>query len=101
MGVTGRHPLPAIDWMVNVFSCWGICEDIQVVSYDDAGGALCAGRLWWMLRYLGHENAAVLDGGWAKWRSFDYPVRSGVEENKRTMFPFKIPGLRATSYRFS
>jgi thiosulfate/3-mercaptopyruvate sulfurtransferase len=49
------------------------------VAYDDAGGSLAAGRLWWMLRWLGHDCAAVLDGGWSKWIEEGRPVRSGRE----------------------
>ena len=65
-GVTGRHPLPSVERTAEVFSHMGIGPGVQVVAYDDKGGALAAGRLWWMLRWLGHESAAVLDGGWDK-----------------------------------
>ncbi len=65
-GKTGRHPLPEIDVCVKRFSDWGIREQTQVVVYDNAGGAM-ASRLWWMLQWLGHENAAILDGGWQRW----------------------------------
>ncbi len=61
-GVTGRHPLPAVDAFVATLCRWGIDEHTQVVVYDDKGGMFAA-RLWWMLRWLGHEAVAVLDGG--------------------------------------
>ena len=65
-GTTGRHPLPCITAMEQQFGRWGISPDTQVVVYDDKNGAIAA-RLWWMLRYLGHEAVAVLDGGLAAW----------------------------------
>lgn len=65
-GKTGRHPLPSIEEVVKKFSAWGIDESVQVVVYDDAGGAFAA-RLWWMLRWLGHYAVAVMDGGWPRW----------------------------------
>lgn len=67
-GVTGRHPLPSIEFAAAKFSAWGIDDPVQVVAYDDIGGGMAA-RLWWMLRWLGHEAVAVLDGGWPKWRA--------------------------------
>jgi thiosulfate/3-mercaptopyruvate sulfurtransferase len=65
-GVTGRHPLPPLDAFVSKLRAWGIGNASQVVVYDDAGGAFAA-RLWWMLRWLGHDAVAVLDGGFPAW----------------------------------
>lgn len=64
--VSGRHPLPAREKLVATLGRWGVSRDSQVVVYDDAGGAFAA-RLWWLLRWLGHEAVAVLDGGWPQW----------------------------------
>lgn len=72
-GTTGRHPLPAADEAARVFGRWGIDDEVQVIVYDDKGGGIAA-RLWWMLRWLGHEAVAVLDGGWQAWQSAGYPV---------------------------
>lgn len=85
-GKTGRHPLPSVESILEVFSKFGIDENVQVVSYDDACGALAAARPWWMLRWLGHEAAAVLDGGWQAWLKAGLPVRSGVESNQPREF---------------
>ena len=63
---SGRHPLPDVDSFIATLQGWGISNDSQVVVYDDAGGGIAA-RLWWMLRWLGHRNVAVLDGGFAAW----------------------------------
>lgn len=62
----GRHPLPTPEQMCETFARLGISSTHQVVVYDDAGGMIAA-RAWWMLRYLGHAAAAVLDGGWSAW----------------------------------
>ncbi|WP_018151910.1 sulfurtransferase [Leeia oryzae] len=63
-GVNGRHPLPPADVLATKLAAAGIHNDTQVVAYDDAGG-MYAARLWWLLRWLGHESVAVLDGGLA------------------------------------
>jgi thiosulfate/3-mercaptopyruvate sulfurtransferase len=76
-GRTGRHPLPDVDQFAQVLSGWGIDARVQVVAYDDSGGSMAAARLWWMLHWLGHEAAAVLDGGWAAWRAAGYPEARG------------------------
>ncbi len=77
-GQTSRHPLPNIAAFVQRLSEWGIDETVQVVAYDDGGGAI-ASRLWWMLRWLGHEAVAVLDGGWKEWQQADYPTQQEVD----------------------
>lgn len=85
-GKTGRHPLPSILSIVDTLSKWGIDANVQVVAYDDVGGALAAARLWWILHWLGHENVAVLDGGWKQWHHEGYPVQSGNETRKSRIF---------------
>jgi thiosulfate/3-mercaptopyruvate sulfurtransferase len=85
-GKTGRHPLPSIQEFVQTLSQWGIDSRVQVIAYDDVGGALAAARLWWMLRWLGHKAAAVLDGGWVLWNQRGFPVRDGAERRPARMF---------------
>ena len=85
-GVTGRHPWPSIEQAVATCSRLGIDADCQVVAYDDAGGALAAVRLWWMLRWLGHAAVAVLDGGWQKWLGEGRPVKTGRETRPARTF---------------
>jgi thiosulfate/3-mercaptopyruvate sulfurtransferase len=65
-GANGRHPLPTPEQAAANFGRLGIGHGKQVVAYDQGGGAYAA-RMWWMLRWLGFEAAAVLDGGYAKW----------------------------------
>ena len=72
-GKTGRHPLPDVDRFVAKLRRWGIGAGTQVVAYDDTGGAFAA-RLWWMLRWLGHDDVAVLDGGLPAWLAEGRPV---------------------------
>lgn len=72
-GKTGRHPLPPIEAFVARVRSWGISDGSQVVCYDDASGAFAA-RLWWLLRWLGHDAVAVLDGGYAAWTAAGQPI---------------------------
>ncbi|GAA0889247.1 sulfurtransferase [Rhodanobacter soli] len=74
----GRHPLPLESAFNALLSCWGWQPGMQVVSYDAAGGALAAARLWWLLRLVGVREAAVLDGGYAAWLAAGLPVESGA-----------------------
>jgi len=76
----GRHPLPTPEAMVDLFSQLGITHGVQVVAYDDNNGVF-ASRLWWMLRFMGHDAVAVLDGGWAAWRETGGPIATGIETN--------------------
>jgi thiosulfate/3-mercaptopyruvate sulfurtransferase len=74
----GRHPLPTIEALSEKFSGWGIDSDVQVVAYDDRGGGFAA-RLWWSLRYLGHDRAALLDGGLPAWIGAGLPLVTDQE----------------------
>lgn len=81
----GRHPLPPPERMVETFSRLGIGPERQVVGYDAANG-MYACRLWWMLRFMGHEAVALLDGGLGAWLRNGGAVRSGVESRPRAAF---------------
>jgi len=85
-GQTGRHPLPSIEMAAQTFSNWGIAPGVQVVAYDDAGGALAAGRAWWMLGWLGHKAVAVLDGGWQAWQRQGLPVWNREDTRSPRLF---------------
>lgn len=84
-GRTGRHPLPDPDDLARRLSDWGIDSSTQVVAYDDGGGGIAA-RLWWLLRWLGHDAAAVLDGGWAAWTAAGLPVDARQPSPPRRLF---------------
>ncbi len=64
---SGRHPLPNPQDLADRLSAWGIDVDKQVVVYDDTFGAM-ASRLWWLLRWVGHDRVALLDGGLPAWK---------------------------------
>jgi len=66
-------PMPPADQFAAVMSRLGVGDGTRVVLYDDFLG-MYAARIWWMLRTFGFDNAAVLNGGWPKWRSEDRPV---------------------------
>jgi thiosulfate/3-mercaptopyruvate sulfurtransferase len=85
-GRNGRHPLPTPDSLRATFSKWGIDSQTQVVAYDDTGGGIAAARLWWMLCYMGHQRAAILNGGWNTWLKLNYPTRSGSETRAAKTF---------------
>lgn len=73
-GVTGRHPLPAADTLVQQLRAWGINADTDVVLYDDGPGAFAA-RAWWLLAWLGKRDGVfILDGGLKAWHSAGFPL---------------------------
>lgn len=78
-GHNGRHPLPAAERFVATMAELGCDDDRHVVAYDNAGG-MYAARLWWMLRWVGHDAASVLDGGSAAWRAAGLPFESGAAQ---------------------
>jgi thiosulfate/3-mercaptopyruvate sulfurtransferase len=84
-GTNGRHPLPAIDALSATLGSLGITRGTQVIAYDQDSGAY-ASRLWWLLRYAGHDAVAVLDGGWAKWIREGRPTRRGPEARAAATF---------------
>ena len=93
-GTTGRHPLPDPTSLAATFGRWGIAADTQVVAYDAGNGAYAA-RAWWLLRWLGHSRAAVLDGGLVAWQSANHPMISGDESRPASAFPIR-PSLTKT-----
>ncbi|MBP2112516.1 sulfurtransferase [Paenibacillus silagei] len=69
----GRHPLPDPEVLAARLSKLGIGNDTRIVAYDDENG-MNAARLWWLLRYLGHEQVFILEGGFSQWKEGKYPV---------------------------
>lgn len=76
-GKNGRHPLPDVASFARRMSECGVGPDTQVVAYDNEGG-IFASRLWWMLRWLGHDKVALLDGGLPGWRRAKLPLQVEV-----------------------
>ena len=82
----GRHPLPDMNVLAQKFIELGIIKnETLVVAYDDSRFAFAA-RLWWLLRYLGHDKIALLDGGWNGWVAGGYPVTNEIPEPKSGSF---------------
>ncbi len=86
----GRHPLPNPDNLAQTLRQMGVNSvspdgATLVVAYDDSRFAF-ASRLWWLLRYLGHTNVAVLDGGWTAWKAAGYPVTTEIPATKAGNF---------------
>jgi thiosulfate/3-mercaptopyruvate sulfurtransferase len=87
-GRNGRHPLPEPEVFARRVGELGIGDHTQVVAYDASGGCYAA-RLWWMLRWVGHDAAAVLDGGWQAWVKAGNPVTARLPLIKATRFTLR------------
>jgi thiosulfate/3-mercaptopyruvate sulfurtransferase len=87
-GRNGRHPLPAPEAAAAVFGRLGIGPGTQVVAYDQ-NGAMFAARLWWMLRWLGHDAVAVLDGGFEQWAREGRPTTADATPPAATTFAIR------------
>ncbi len=87
-GLNGRHPLPEAAGLAEKMAQCGLEPESQVVAYDNEGG-IFASRLWWLLRWLGHERVAVLDGGLAAWKRARLPQEEQVVVASRARFEIK------------
>lgn len=90
-GGNGRHPLPDPAVFAATIGRLGIGNATQVVAYDASFG-MYASRLWWMLRWVGHDQVAVLDGGWNTWTAEGRPVSRAVNTPAPQTF---VPHVRA------
>jgi thiosulfate/3-mercaptopyruvate sulfurtransferase len=95
-GSNGRHPLPEIGALVARLGRAGIDANRQVVTYDQNNG-MFASRLWWLLRWLGHDAVAVLDGGLDRWHAEGRPETSAVPTPRATTFVPKAPAPVASA----
>ncbi|GIM46690.1 thiosulfate sulfurtransferase [Collibacillus ludicampi] len=86
----GRHPLPDLNEFVEKIGKKGIDETVTVIAYDD-GGEMAA-RFWWMLRFLGHSNVKVLDGGYQNWVKNGLPVTDEISERAPRKF---VPNIQS------
>lgn len=92
----GRHPLPDRAALLETLRNWGIEDDSQVVAYDAHGGMFAA-RLWWLLRWVGHGAAAVLDGGLAGWNAAGLPLVASASVRPRGNISDKPALVRTVS----
>ncbi len=90
----GRHPLPEIDDFATLVGECGIGPGTPVVVYDRQGGMMAA-RAWWLLRWLGHQDVAVLDGGMGAWQAAGREVESGPSRraDHHSPYPHRGPAL--------
>lgn len=82
---SGRHPMPDLQKLIEWLSSCGLTEQTQVVVYDDSFGVM-ATRLWWLLKCMGHQTVALLDGGWQAWEDREFPVDSHLPKLKASNF---------------
>lgn len=93
----GRHPLPDRGALADVLGLAGISNEHHVIAYDTGGGGI-ASRLWWLLRWLGHTDVSILDGGWGAWKRQDQPVETDPAEPEPADFyegPVSMPVVDA------
>ena len=88
-GSNGRHPLPDAQAFAQKLGAWGIDADTQVVVYDDSFGAIAV-RLWWMLRWMGHDAVALLDGGLPKWQREQRPLTADLPQVTPKVFTAQV-----------
>ncbi|MDQ6687238.1 MAG: sulfurtransferase [Actinomycetota bacterium] len=97
-GAGGRHPLPTPERFEAAMSAAGVSTDRPVVVYDDWSGRAAA-RCWWLLRYFGHPDVRVLDGGWSVWEADGGGVETGAgftgRPGKLALEPGQLPTLEA------
>lgn len=89
-GKNGRHPLPDRAGLVSKLAAHGLMQGQQVVAYDAQGGAYAA-RLWWLLRWLGHDSVALLDGGMQAWQAAGYALDTAPPAAQRGDFKAAAP----------
>jgi len=82
---SGRHPLPDPSELIKKLQTWGVNNSSQIICYDDLSGAFAA-RMWWLLKWLGHEKVAVLDGGIDKWTASGLSLETDVQQKTAGTF---------------
>jgi len=82
---SGRHPLPNPEELINKLQSWGVNNSSQIICYDDMSGAFAA-RMWWLLKWLGHNNIAVLDGGIEKWTAKNVSLETDTQQRAAGSF---------------
>lgn len=88
-GSNGRHPLPEPAQFAAALGRLGINPRHHIIAYDAHGG-MYAARLWWLMRWLGHDRVQVLDGGWQAWLSEGGASSTDIPENPPSEFPVAI-----------
>jgi thiosulfate/3-mercaptopyruvate sulfurtransferase len=89
-GHGGRHPLPDRAWLGERLRSWGVDNDSPIVCYDQNSGAV-AGRFWWLVRWLGHADVRLLDGGLDAWLAAGYETATQEPSPARGDFAVRAP----------
>lgn len=89
-GLNGRHPLPGRHELAQLLQQKGLRDGMQVVVYD-AQSSLFASHMWWMLRWLGHPQVAILDGGWQAWQQLGGAEESGPAQPVPASAELSVP----------
>uniref|UniRef100_UPI0028EC3D7D sulfurtransferase n=1 Tax=Paenibacillus xylanexedens TaxID=528191 RepID=UPI0028EC3D7D len=93
----GRHPLPDPAVLASRLSKAGIGSNSRIVAYDDQGG-MNASRLWWLLRYIGHEQVYIMDEGFSAWKNAKFPVTTDVPVQIPASFEVNVqPAMLASA----
>lgn len=93
----GRHPLPDLQSFSHFLENAGVSNHTMVVAYDNGEGAFAA-RLWWLMKYLGHEEVFVLDGGFKNWEEAGCPVDANIPELSKATYEIRLQQERMASY---
>jgi thiosulfate/3-mercaptopyruvate sulfurtransferase len=93
----GRHPLPNLELFIQYLETAGINKDSIVVAYDNGESAYAA-RLWWLLKYLGHKEVYILNGGFYGWETARYPVDSNTPVRTLTNYEYELQPHILASY---
>ena len=92
-GLNGRHPLPDPARLAARLEACGVGNHTQVVAYDDASGMFAA-RLWWLMRWLGHNRIAVLDGGVQAWRQAGQALDAQLPDTRSSTYTLSLRPVR-------
>ncbi len=95
---SGRHPLPDRERFARLAGSWGVTPDTQVVVYDHGTGAVAA-RLWWLMRWIGHNGVAVLDGGFKAWNAIGGAIDSVIPSPRTGALAAGVAGEHAPQIR--
>ena len=93
----GRHPLPDREALAECLRAAGVNKDSLLVCYDDQRFAF-ASRFWWLLRWLGHDNVRVLDGGYKAWLAAGLPTESNIPQSRPGNFAAQPSALSVLTY---
>jgi thiosulfate/3-mercaptopyruvate sulfurtransferase len=93
---SGRHPLPDPEAFATLLGSWGLTPSCRVVIYDASGGAVAA-RLWWLLRWVGHKQIALLDGGYPDWQAAKLPEETASPPLRAGRYPVRPDSMPVLS----